>query len=310
MIRAARSARLRRKPSRALGLDILEERVQLSTTAFVDDGILHIQGDRRDNALVLTVDGQAETATLTSGGQDVDIRGLDEDSLNFRAIDIEGGRGNDAITLNLSNLTSTSARPLTITVEGGPGNDTIVLNANDLSVPQGTALDLDVEGGPGNDAVTLNMNGATIDGRFDADIELGRGNDTLDLVATSVAVGSTGLVDLDVEGGPGDDQAALDLSGLAVDSGGDVRIRGEGGPGNDTVTGDDSTIEGVDLDFDEWDGQVNTSPSQGKGPKSNKGGGKSRGFGVVATTPAAQNANPNAAFNRGDDGSKSKSKKK
>src|SRR5262249_8217304 len=205
------------------------------------DGRLTILGDGQDNTIVVSRD--AAGTILVNGGA-VAIQGGPATVANTRRILINGGGGNDTLSLNEANgalpaasivggdgndtLIGGSGSDL---ISGGPGNDTAFLGAGDDTFVWNAGDGIDVvDGGAGSDTVVVNG-----DASPEAFLALDLGGPALLARFDPASLALTGaVVSLDAERlavnlNGGDDVFAADgaLAGLSVD----------GGAGNDTLVG-------------------------------------------------------------------------
>lgn len=195
-------------------LESLERRQLFSAALDAATGVWQINGDdnpanRNDVITVEAVPADAQQLQVIINGQPAGTAPV----AGLTAINIDGGRGNDQITLRLD----ASAVSATVTVTGGSGNDHITGSSVAENLSGGLSND-QIDGGGGDDVIHGDA------GRDD--LSGGDGNDHL--------FGDSGN-DL-LAGGSGDDQ--LD-GGKGNDrlSGGDDADTLDGSSGKDTLAG-------------------------------------------------------------------------
>jgi hypothetical protein len=131
---------------------------------------------------------------------------ISDSKVNFLAALNKGG---DSFTGTLGgNILGTSA--VTIRVNGGHGNDTVTVNAAATNVDANAKLSFELNGGLGNDNVTLTDEG-TINGKLNAVVHGGPGTDTVAQNLT-VDAGSTGNIFGRVFGGRGNDDETFNVT--------------------------------------------------------------------------------------------------
>ncbi|MDB5318520.1 MAG: Hemolysin-type calcium-binding region [Phycisphaerales bacterium] len=189
----------------------LEPRQLLTAAATLADGILTVEGTRRDDVLLVTLytgKGARPTFSVTNNGDEFAIfrtKGISR-------IKMLGGTGSDVLevhgqatsiridpaTPDLLQLQSGVYFPLPLTLFGGAGNDTLT---------GGVANDR-IEGGSGRDLLTGGDGDDQIFGQNDNDTLIGSdGNDTLD--------GGNGHDDLTGDGAASPVQLTTDIQGDA-----------------------------------------------------------------------------------------------
>jgi hypothetical protein len=213
-------------------VEALAERVLPAVTAtFVAaDGTLRVVGDALDNTVV--VSRNAAGAISVNGGA-VPIQGGPATVANTRQIVINGGAGNDTLSLDETNgalpgavlfggpgddvLTGGSGNDF---VKGDAGNDIAFLGAGDdeFAWNPGDGSDV-VDGGGGRDA--LAFNGSNDAERFNLSANGTRARFTRDVGGVTMDLGGVEEIDLNAPGG-GDtvtlnDQSATGLNTFNVD---------------------------------------------------------------------------------------------
>jgi hypothetical protein len=221
----------------------LAERVLPAVTASFSaaGGLLRVVGDALDNTIVVSRDA-AGTILVNNGA--VAILGDRPTVVNTRQIMINGGTGNDTLSLDETNgalpgaaLFGGAGNDVLVGgsgddfADGGPGNDTAFLGAGDdtFSWNPGDGSDV-VEGQGGRD--TLAFNGSNDAERFDLSANGTRGRFTRDVGNVTMDLNAVEEIDLNAPGG-GDtvtvnDQSATDLNTFNVDLNGPAgRVNGQ-----------------------------------------------------------------------------------
>jgi hypothetical protein len=188
--------RSRTKANVSILCEALERRQLLSAAATLNDGVLTVEGTRRDDVLLVTLytgKGGRPTLSVSDHGNEIGIFR----SKGVRRIMMLGGTGNDILevrgqanalhidpaTPDLLQVEPGVNFPIALTLFGGGGNDTLT----------GGVADDRLEGGSGNDVLTGGDGNDTLFGQNDDDtLTGGTGNDTLD--------GGNGRDDLDGDG--------------------------------------------------------------------------------------------------------------
>ncbi len=211
---------------------------------------------------------------------------------NVTKLSINGGNGNDTITLD-SSVTCPA------TLAGGNGNDTIVGGSGASSIDGGAGAD-SLTAGPSNDTITGDAGSDTLLGGGGADkliggadndsISGGSGNDTIQGgLGSDTLNGGTGINVLDYSDHTVKQPIVVDLSaGTETMTGEADTLTGTfqkfvGGAGNDLITGTDGddiinggagndTINGLGGNDQIWDGAGNDSVNGGDGNDSLYGG--------------------------------------
>lgn len=200
-----------------LALEALAGRVLPAVTATFSaaDGTLRVVGDELDNTVVVSRD---PAGTILVNGGAVAIQGGQATAANTRLIFLNGGAGNDNLSLSETNGAMPAAA-----IGGGDGNDALV---------GGSGNDL-VSGGAGNDTAFLGTGDDTFvwnpgDG---SDVVRGQGgSDTL------VFNGSDVSEKFDVSADGDRVRFARDVAGVAMDLGGVEEIDLNALGGADTLT--------------------------------------------------------------------------
>jgi Ca2+-binding RTX toxin-like protein len=150
-------------------LGVTASQASASYSAQVRGSTLQIEGDRASDALTLVLDGTNPNFLLVDVGDDgtADFR---FDRTTFTAINVDGGAGDDTITVSRNGGSFTDEA---IALDGGSGNDTLL----------GSDGDETLEGGPGNDFIDGNRGNDAIFGGNGADTvqwDPGDGSDAVD----------------------------------------------------------------------------------------------------------------------------------
>lgn len=208
---------------------------------------------------------QVAPASLKVVGNDLpNFIGFDSEGLPARSlkIDIDGGAGNDALTVVDDGIGLATGSVLSggegedainaktggFTLAGGLGNDTIIGSDGEDTIDGGDGDDT-VTAGPGNDRVDGGPGADTVEGGAGDDVLLGGagddklmgedGSDRVDGgIGNDTAEGGAGNDKL--EGGDGDD-TMLGGEGSDVLEGGIGNDTADGGPGNDKLEGGDGS---------------------------------------------------------------------
>jgi hypothetical protein len=180
-----------RKGRKPLRLERLEDRLALSCSASIVDGMLMIEGDKGDNAIAVTINGDSVSVSCDDFSETFSAS-------QFSGIRVEGGKGNDTLNVLINDV----ATQLALEVDGGMGNDTVNVTTGGFTLDAGETLDIRVEGGRDADSVTFRANGTVINGTADVTVEGGPGADTI-LLAGRATVNRTGRLRVRAEGGPG-----------------------------------------------------------------------------------------------------------
>lgn len=239
------------------GNDTLEgdERYEMSVQAGDGQNTIHLQGvgfyvihggPDRD-----VVDLQAIFGAVMSDAGNDSIRVVGQQPGISPGVSIDAGPGDD--TVDLPDGGNWSVGPIPPGVEGGEGNDTITIGLGGVAA----------NGGPGNDRIVW-RNGRTpgwvsgddgndqitVDSGVPVYILGGEGNDTIrDSAPGGCGEQSPDRILCIVGGGPGQDQITLTGSGshlVTGDDGNDILAGGtqdtlDGGPGHDICGGADGT---------------------------------------------------------------------
>jgi hypothetical protein len=216
-------------------VEALDERVLPAVTASFTaaGGLLRVVGDALDNTVVVSRDA-AGTILVNNGA--VDIQGGPATVANTRQIMINGGAGNDTLSLDETNgalpaaaLFGGAGNDVLVggsgddIIDGGAGSDTAFLGAGDdtFSWNPGDGSDV-VEGQGGRD--TLAFNGSNDAERFDLSANGTHARFTRDVGGIAMDLNGVEEIDLNAPGG-GDivtinDQSATGLNTFNVDLGG------------------------------------------------------------------------------------------
>jgi hypothetical protein len=225
-------------------LESLELRRHLSVSVNIQGGTLIIDGDKNNNSITVIQDG-ANLIVSTDGTDRTITRRID-------SIRITGGQGNDDIGVLLDATTIHN-----FSVDGGGGNDLIsVAFSNAPNAPSTTAnrwsswrdqndgansINVDIQGGGGIDVIALNMvitaNGAVQPTTTTA----ARGSDHHDWNHHDNNSNNTGFpnINVNVDAGAGDD--TVDVRIALLDPAGTPTAAKTSGQSNDDDEDDDQT---------------------------------------------------------------------
>lgn len=156
--------------------------------------------------VVLNLGNKADQATvdLTAG-----IRGA-----NLQ-LEVNGGKGADAIAVSLGSLKSAKAH---VVLDGGEGADTITVTGTGTNVGAGSLLSVVVSGDAGKDVLTTNISGR-IQGTLAVETDGNKGADVL-VANISADVGSTGVVRTASSGNKAVDNVTLNAVDNSLDDDG------------------------------------------------------------------------------------------
>ncbi len=203
-------------------IQLLEQRTLPTGTvvAAVSSGNLTLTGDNNSNQLTINVTETGITLTGTAGtlirsGAFSAATQTLVGSNTFRDVTINLDGGNDALTVNLG--TDLAVGNLTVRrnlkINGGFGNDSVTVNSATLTSGKiDVGGDLTVDLGAGNDRLTKTLVAAPINVTGNVRIIGGTGNDDVELEALTVGK------DLTIDTGSGDDEVFLVDSGTGTDT--------------------------------------------------------------------------------------------
>jgi hypothetical protein len=230
-------------------VEALAERVLPAVTATFSaaDGMLTVLGDALDNTIVVSRD--AAGTILVNGGA-VAIQGGPATVANTRLIFLNGGAGNDTLSLSEANgalpaasisggdgndvLVGGSGNDL---INGGRGNDTAFLGAGDDTFVWNPGDGSDtVEGGAGRDA--LLFNGANLSENIDISANGNRVRFTRDVLNITMDLDGVERIDFAARGGA-DTIVVNDVSGTDLTQ---VNLDLAGIPGSGTGDGQADTV--------------------------------------------------------------------
>jgi Ca2+-binding RTX toxin-like protein len=149
-------------PSR-LGLERLEDRANPAVTASFFFGVLTVTGDAEANDIVVSADADGQIQ-VTSGGEEVAIRGRTPTTANTFLVSVSGRGGNDMITIDGS-LGDTAA-----VLSGGDGDDVLTAEHDGYALLDGGAGSDDLTGGGGYNVLLGGAGADTLDGGEDGGV--------------------------------------------------------------------------------------------------------------------------------------------
>jgi hypothetical protein len=202
--------------------------------------ILRVVGDALDNIVVISRDA---AGTIFVNGGAVAIQGGQPTVANTHSIMINGGAGNDNISLDETN----GALPLA-SIFGGPGNDVLA----------GGSGDDFIVGGPGNDMAFLGAGDDTFSWQPGDGSDVVEGQGGRDTLAFN---GSNDVERFDLSANGTRARFTRDIGGVAMDLGGIEEIDLLAPGGGDTVNVNDQSATGLNtfnVDLDGPAGRVNS----------------------------------------------------
>jgi Ca2+-binding RTX toxin-like protein len=219
-------------------------RLLAGTTAVLTGSALAVTGRPNDDKITITEANS--NVVVKSGTQQIGSFA----SSSVKSIVVNGGKGDDAITVSLVTTGTT------VTISGGVGNDTITGSGN-VDLIYGNAGNDIILGLAGNDTIYGNGGNDSINGGLGDDVLVGgSGSDSILGLDGNDSIQGNGGGDL-LDGGVGND---------SLDGGGGVDTL-NGGDGNDTLragAGGDTTDggQGADLALTQGrDHQINVENS-------------------------------------------------
>ncbi len=117
---------------RFFSVECLEQRAVPAAMAYFNSGILHVEGDRFDNDLLVAADADGNL-TVTNNGEAVEIQSLvgEANVAETDLIVMKGRRGNDTLTtdisLNVLDDNGVLVDAPNVTMYGGNGHDTLTV---------------------------------------------------------------------------------------------------------------------------------------------------------------------------------------
>ena len=174
--RLSASRKNRRANSHTLLVEALESRTLFSLTTFLPVRTWTINGDpdkaHPNDTITIAYNAVSKKIDLTLNGVLMQSR----DQATIRNIIINGGKGDDTITVNTH---LPNGKTIPVTIKGGDGNDTINCGPEADAVDGGNGNDT-INGGDGNDNLAGGNGNDTLNGGNGNDIlNGGAGDDTL-----------------------------------------------------------------------------------------------------------------------------------
>ena len=213
------------------------------------DATLIVDGGSGDDSITATTvaesaSAQSETTTYVVGGGGDDTIKTGNEAGGITSARVEGGNGNDSLTVSTSTSSGFEHGDTDVKVFAGGGDDFVSVTSSSNSNDANSDFVHVIDGESGNDTLSSEVLPSGQDFAIDVDVTMrgGSGNDSISLtVGDSPAFGAIAQSDMDIdtllEGGFGMDSLSTYVLAHDQFGGGQADVRNEmnGGSSNDTL---------------------------------------------------------------------------